>query len=244
MPMLSMILLSRAQYPDPARVVASAQKLGLPLTATGGGGDEPQGYTLGDDPAFLMLMPAPHPDAAHMGTGPTSIDPDDAAAAPAHLIVTIMGTTTAPKDDDVRLAAFTAAVIDNVDAVGAMLGHGVLFHKPALFAQLGALAAETGALPAELAADITVARESETRMSFLTHNLPRYGREDFYITCPITGKGALEFLFGLVRWMLTDPNKQLPTGDTVGRTPGEKVKIQRVPSPLDNGATVIRLDLP
>lgn len=246
MPALSMILLAHARYPDPARVVASAQKLGLSLTASSDGDaeDGPQGYMLGDAPIFLMLVRAPHPDAAHMGFGPTAIEAADAVAAPAHLIVTVMAPEGAPKDDDLRLAALTAAVIENVEAVGAMLGHGVLFHKPALFAQLAALGAKTGALPAELAVDITTAHESETHMSFLTHNLPRYGREDFYVTCPITGQGALELLFGLVRWMLMDPNKHLPTGDTIGRTPSEKVTIQRVPSPLDNGDTVIRLDLP
>jgi hypothetical protein len=44
--------------------------------------------------------------------------------------------------------------------------------------------------------------------------------------------------------MLADPDKHLPTGDTVGRTEDEKIVIQRVPDPTAKGPEVIRLDLP
>ena len=73
--------------------------------------------------------------------------------------------------------------------------------------------------------------------------MSRYGREDFFVTCPIKGKGAMDYVMGLANWMLSQPDYQLPTGDTVGRTPREKVLVQRVPSPMGNGHTVIRLDL-
>ena len=80
-------------------------------------------------------------------------------------------------------------------------------------------------------------------MSFLSHNMPRYGREDFFVTCPVSGKGALDFVYMMVRWLYTDLEKELPTGDTVGRSPTEKIQIQRVPNPTGNGDTVIKLDL-
>ena len=51
-------------------------------------------------------------------------------------------------------------------------------------------------------------------------------------------------MFGLVRWMLSDPNKHLPTGDTIGRDADEKLVVQRVPNPTGRGPEVIRLDLP
>ena len=66
-------------------------------------------------------------------------------------------------------------------------------------------------------------------------------RDSFYVTCPVRGKGALDFLYGLVRWMITDPDKQLPTGDTVGRTADEKVTVQRVPSPTGSGLSLIHI---
>jgi hypothetical protein len=81
-------------------------------------------------------------------------------------------------------------------------------------------------------------------MSFMTHGLTRYGREEFYITCSRTGQGALDFVYMMVRWMITDPEKHLPTGDTLGRTAEERLVVQRVPHPGGGGDDVIRLDLP
>lgn len=141
------------------------------------------------------------------------------------------------------MALLAAAVIDNVDAVGAMLGHGVVFHKPALFSEMAAAGVKTGALPPEIAVDITAAQESAKRMSFLTHGMARYGREELYVTCPIKGKGALGFVFDLTRWLLTDRDKQLATGETIGRTAEEKIRIERVPNPTGRGGPVIRLAL-
>jgi hypothetical protein len=157
------------------------------------------------------------------------------------MILTAMGLEGTAREVDTQLAALAAAVIDNVPAVGAMLGHGAVFHKAKVFSGLAALGAQEGAIPPELAIDITTARESESRMSMLTHNMPRYGREDFWVTCPIKGKGALDFVMSLTRWMLNDPSKVLPTGETLGRSKDEKVRIQRVKGP--KGATVILLDL-
>jgi hypothetical protein len=187
-----------------------------------------------------MLVDAPHPDAAKMPFGPTSIPEDQAHAA--HLIVTVMGLTGTPREIDTQLAALTAAVVDNVPAIGAKLGHGAVFHKAKVFSGLAALGVEQGVIPPELAIDIVTERISESRMAFRTFNMPRYERENFYITCAIRGKGALDFVMGLVRWLLIDPTKQLPTGETVGRTSTEKITIHRVKSP--EGETHIRLDLP
>ena len=81
-------------------------------------------------------------------------------------------------------------------------------------------------------------------MSFLTHGLVRYGREEFLVSCPIEGKGAVGFVLNMARWVLAEPGRQLPNGDTVGRTADERLTITRVPSPTGTGPAVIRLDLP
>lgn len=237
---LSFVLLSKAANPEPDKVIASAAKLGFTLVQKIGK-EGIQQFGAGNGRTLLvMLVEAPHPDAASMPFGPTSIPEDQEHAA--HLIVTAMGLTGTPREVDTQLAALTAAVIDNVPALGAMLGHGAVFHKAKLFSDLAALGVEQGAIPPELAIDIVTERISESRMAFRTFNMPRYGRENFYITCSISGKGALDFVMGLVRWMLTDETKQLPTGETVGRTATEKITIHRVKSP--EGETHIRLDLP
>jgi hypothetical protein len=241
---LAFVLLADRSAPEPAKVIACGKKLGFAMTLTPSLVDSSvQSYDVdGGRTLMITTIEAPHPDARTMGFGPTAISPEEAKASPAHIIVTVLGLEGTPRHIDTQLAALTAAVVDSVEAIGAMLGHGAVFHKAKLFSGLAALGMKEGAIPAELAIDITTSRDTESRMSMLTHNLPRYGRENFYITCPINGKGALDFILGLARWVLRDPDKLLPTGETLGRSADEKLRIHRVKSP--EGETVIRLDLP
>jgi len=239
---IAFVLVNTPEYPDAAHVIASAKKLGLAMTAVTG---EPLCFELaGGGSLIAMLMPAPHPDVPGMPFGPTSPSPEEAAAARAHYVLTAQGLTGTARERDTQMALLATTIIDNTDAVGAMLGHGVIFHKARLFAAMAELAAKEGELPPEIAVDITTARESESRMSFLTHNMERYGREELYVICSIRGTGALDFVFQLVRWMLTDLDKQFPTGDTIGRTATEKIRIERVPNPTGHGPQVIKLELP
>lgn len=242
---LAVILVEEATYPDPAAVVVASARRGVELEHVPGDKPEPMTFELaGGGLIFLMLMPAPHPDVPNMQQGPTSPPVDEMTAAPAHFVVTGLELPGEARAKDVVLANVVGAVIENTRAVAAMLGHGVVFHKAELYAEMAALGVEAGQLPAEIAVDITSARESEDRMSFLTHGLARYDREELYVTCSITGKGALGFVFSIARGLLADPPMALPTGDTIGRTPDEKVQIQRVPNPTGEGADVIRLELP
>jgi hypothetical protein len=244
MPDLAFVLTNTASYPDPERVVATGEALGIRLRHQAGDAD-PLCFELDGGGSFLvMLVGAPHPDAPNMAYGPTSPDRDQATAAPAHFILTALGLAGTARAKDTLMAGLTATVIRSTDAIGAMLGHGVVFHKAGLFADMAALGLEEGELPAELAVDITAAPEPGERMSFLTHGMQRYGREEFYVTCPVTGRGALSFVFSMVRWMLSDLEKQLPTGDTVGRSAEERLTVQRVPNPTGSDDSVIRLDLP
>ena len=238
---IAFVLVNTPEYPDAAHVIATGKRLGLTMTAVS---NEPLCFELPHGGSLIaMLMPAPHPDVPGMPFGPTSPPPEEAVAAGAHYVLTAQGLTGSLRERDTQMALLATTIIDNTDAVGAMLGHGVLFHKARLFAAMAELAAKEGVLPPEIAIDITNARESPTRMSFLTHNMERYGREELYITCPIRGTGALDFVFQLVRWMLTDLDKQFPTGDTLGRTAEEKIRIERVPNPTGHGPDVIRLEL-
>jgi hypothetical protein len=145
-----------------------------------------------------------------------------------------------PAAEDIMLARLTTAVVRSSPAVAAMLGHGMCFHRAAFFAEV--VEAEDG-LPLLVCVDITRAPEPGDRMSMLTHGLVRHGREEFFVHASQRGKGALDFVISMARWMLTDPNKQLPTGDTVGRSAAEKIIVQRVPDPRGEGPDVIRLDL-
>ncbi len=245
----SFVLVTDARPLPTKKVIAAAKRRGFTLSHDAADRDGPQTFRLAGDgnPSLVtMVMPAPHPDAAGMATGLTSPTPEVFERAKAHFIVTTLGSTGDERARDRTLGLLTAAVIEALGAraLAAMLGHGHTFHRAEVFRDLADLAIDAAELPCELAIDVTAARESETHMSFLTHNLVRYGREELYVRCPIKGQGATDFVLGIARWLLTDRDKQLPTGETIGRTATEKVKIQRVPNPTGSGPPVIFLDLP
>jgi hypothetical protein len=244
MPDLAWLLVEDARYPDPAGVIASGKRLGLAMKLSSD--REPQVFEVeGTGTLMVSVMPVPDPDVPKMPFGPMSPDPEVARAAKAHIIVAALDLTGPPRVKDTKLALLATTIIENTRAVGVKLHHGVMFQRADLFARMAALALDEGVLPAEIAIDVTTARESETRMSFLTHGMERYGREELYVTCPVRGKRALDFVLQLVRWMLDDPNKQFATGETIGRSAEEKIEIQRVANPAggEGKRDVMRLDL-
>lgn len=239
---LSFVLLDHAVYPEPEAVIAAAAELGLELRYTGREGEGPDGYEVaGGATLLVMLVDAPHPDAATLPPGLASPSPEEVEAHAAHLIITTMSLPDAPRDADTLQVKLTAAVVGASPAIAAMLGHGVVLHRAGFFTDIAA--GPISVLPLLVCVDVTIAAEADERMSFLTHGLQRYGREEFFVTASRTGQGAVDFLLALVGWMLDDPDKQLPTGDTVGRTADEQVRIQRVANPTGEGPEVIRLDL-
>jgi hypothetical protein len=241
MPELAWVLADDAAFPEPDAVVASGNRLGLRMKLTSGG--EPQIYEIeGVGTLMVMAMPAPEPDRMKLPSGPMAPDPEIVEGARAHLIVTALELTGAPRVRDTKLALLTATIVENTRAVAVRLHHGVVWQRATVFAKLAELAVEEGVLPAEAAVDLTVSREDGDRMSFLTHGMERYGKEELFVTCPVRGKGALDFVLQLVRWMLDDAS-EIATGDTIGRSETEKIIVQRVASPAGGDKPVIRLDL-
>jgi len=241
---VAFVLLKHSEKPDGKKIIKAASALGVDLHATDSGDSGASFSTPDGVTAQVMTMGFPHPDAQRTSSaGPTSIKPAEARAASDHIMIVVHGLTGSARERDGLLAKLTAAVIETVPAVGAMLGHGAVFHKARLFRD--AVAETPGDLiPPVLAVDVTMARDSDTRLSFLTHGMARHGREDLYVTCPISsGNDGARFTLGLVRWMLTDPAKQFPTGDTIGRTPTERVRVQRAPHPIRRDEVAMRLDL-
>jgi hypothetical protein len=240
---IAFLIAKDARYPEPAKVVEAAAALGIPLVHDDKQSD-PMSFSLRNGGSFLvMAIDAPFPDADGAAHGPTSPPPEELQSAPAHFILTALGLEGDDRERDLSLAALTSCVIATTDSVGAKLGHGTVFHIANLFGEMSQLGVEAGELPTEIIADISIAREDDDRMSFLTHGMQRHGREELYVTCPIQGTGALDFVFSIARWLLDEPDKVLPTGDTLGRTAEEKVQVQRVPNPTGRGDVVIRLDL-
>lgn len=243
---LSFILLKSATPPDADAIVRAANEHGIDLQRNEPAPDKEGALAFSADGLELIVMyvAAPHPDAVNMPTGPTAPSAEELAASPAHLIVALTGLEGEPRERDATAALFTSLVIAGSDALGAVLAHGNYFHRAEIFADLSELGVERSCIPAEITISLSFAPEASDRMSVLTHGLDRYGREEFLIGCPVNGKGALDLTFMLSNWMLLDAAKQLPTGDTVGRDEGERLVVQRVPSPIEGNADVIRLDLP
>jgi hypothetical protein len=238
---VAFVLLERAEPPDPAELVRRAGQLGYSLVYDEGSAS-PSTFTIaGGGNLMVMLIEAPHPDAPKMADGLASPSADDLARVRAHYIIAMMGGPETPREQDTMLAQLTAATVRASPAIGAMLGHGRCFHRADFFTQV--VESDAATLPMLVCIDVTRAPEPNDRMSFLTHGLARYGREEFFVTASLQGKGALDFLLSMAGWMLDDPSKQLPTGDTVGRTAEERITVQRVPNPTGEGPPVIRLDL-
>ena len=238
---LSFVLVSQNMVPDPAQVIAEAGRLGVGLTHEMGEPTMLNFSITGGGMLIVMPIDAPHPDAATMQVGPTSPEPSVIANHVGHYVATAMNLPEGPLHPDVVMGIVTTALIRSSPAVAAMLGHGAIFHRSDIFAAF--VEAAGTEIASEIVVDITAARESEDRMSFLTHGLDRYGREEFYVTSSIHGQGALDYVMALAKWMIADRTKVLPTGDTVGRTADEQIVVQRVPSPIEGRPTVIRLDM-
>lgn len=188
-----MVLLRGAAL-DPATLEATAAASGIRLQRMSHAEPLPLSYSLGGGgDVHVMPIPAAHPDAARMPLGITSPSMAEIATADAHAIVTLSQREASTGERDRVLALVTAAVVAAGDAVGAMFCHGRLFHRADVFSDLAKLGA-SGALPVELAVDVAAAPEGADRVSFLTHGLTRYGREEFYVTCPVRGSGAIGFL--------------------------------------------------
>jgi hypothetical protein len=241
MPAVAFVLLENAQDPDPAALVRAAAKFGYSLVHEPGSAGPSTFAIEGGGSLMIMLIAAPHPDADEMAPGLAAPSAEDLQRMRAHYIIALMGAPTGPREEDTMLAQLTAATVRASPAIAAMLGHGICFHRAAFFADM--VEADPAGLPLIVCVDITRAPEPGDRMSFLTHGMIRYGREEFFVTASQRGKGALDFLLGLMNWMIADKDKHLPTGDTVGRTADERVVVQRVPNPLGEGPEVIRLDL-
>lgn len=78
----------------------------------------------------------------------------------------------------------------------------------------------TQGVPTLLCVDLAVTPAGEKRMSMPTHDMVRHGREESFATASPTGQGAVDFVLGMSEWMLRDPDKQLPSADTVGASGG------------------------
>lgn len=243
-PAIAYVLCSSASL-DAEEIIDQARELGLALTRAA---EQPESGRplVFEGPAGLTMlaMPieAPHPDARGMTVLPWSPRPDALAAHRAHVIIAVLGLPALARVQDPVLARLALAVGRSSEAIGLVFGAGICVHRPDLAGELLEAQPPTQ-VPVELTVDLSVFAESPGRAAVLTHGLPRYGREDFLITTTTAIDEAVTLARVMARWMVDEPDKELPTDDTVGRSEAEKLKVQRVSHPRGTGATVVRLDM-
>lgn len=239
-PDLSLVLLSEPALPDAARFLASPRLEGFGA-ALEKESDEQLVFALsGGGHLLVSLVRAPPPElgpAALLG----SLTEEATRAIKAHLIVAAMGLADARPERDALFAQLVAALLESSPALGATFGEGLCYQDAAFFAR--AVDSAEGDVPIFLVIDITAAPEPEERISFLTHGMSRYERDEFYLTAPLSGEGALPFLLELVHWVIDEPERELNAGDTIGRSEEERVEIKRCQSPIEGAPEVFRLDL-
>lgn len=229
-------LLAKSTNIQQAPIMASAKAMGLELVPIG-----ESGFRLGEVVLMIMGVDMPHPDAPTMSVGLMSPSAEEATAAPAHLIVSIMGLPEAADAREALQTRLLAAVVKGTEAIGVMFGSGVMFYRPEVYTAIVEGAPE-GAVPVEVCVDITFARQPDGQFSLLTHGLQRFGREEFLITTTNPREG-FDFALMMSRWMIADPSKVLPTGDTIGRTVEEKITIRRTASPIEGQPEVVWLEV-
>lgn len=201
----------------------------------------------GSDLAFILAtMPAPVPNGEAESAARFSISSFGTGwTPPAHdgHIMLVHQAQSALKLDQ-ALTVFTtvvAAVAETVDAVGIYWGAGQATHRPVFFYEVAAHAIRGP--PVMLWAGVSLARQGG-EMSLLSRGLPeQVGMPDLMLTAPSAkGNEALGFFFDLLSYMIRRGHAPAE-GESVGRSAAEKLFVRYVPSPADDGATVMRVAL-
>lgn len=239
-PDLSLVLLGKAELPDAKELLASPRFEGLGATVKRLAADQLV-FGLGSGGHLLISLietPPPElgPQALFGSLSETALE-----EAKAHLIVAGIGLSGSRTERDAYFAQLVAAILECSSSLGASFGEGLCYQDAGFFTR--AVDAADGEVPVFLTVDITAAPEPGERISFLTHGMGRYGREELFLTAPLSGEGALPLMFELMHWLVTEPERAIRPGDTLGRTEDERIPVQRSPSPIEGDPDVLRLDL-
>lgn len=197
----------------------------------------------GDVISLASMMPGPVPhgeaeDFAAYSYG-TIIGAPTVGPHLAHVIV----VSTAPRLSKIDALSshlrHTASVADALGAVGVYDGNAGATHLAPLYID----AIRNDELPSVLVTGVSLAKDSDTKVSALTKGLQRLDLCEFLVTIPISSLEAdIGYLFDLVEYVVKRRN-QLGDGETIGRTQEERIRVKYCPSPVDPTLQVATLDL-
>jgi hypothetical protein len=157
----------------------------------------------------------------------------------AHVIVITRSSGDSMIDSLQTHLRHTASVAHALDALGIYDGNAGATHIAPFY--IGAAQQET--LPPHLVTGLSLAKESEICATVLTKGLRRLGLREFLITVPIEEmRSGVEYLLDLVGYVV-NRQEQLGDGETVGRSPEERLLVRHQRSPVNPAEEVVTLDL-
>jgi hypothetical protein len=133
----------------------------------------------------------------------------------------------------------TASVAHALDALGVYDGNAGATHLAPFY--IGAIQQES--LPPHIVTGLSLAKESEGRVSVLTTGLRRLGLREFLVTVPIREiQPGIDYVLDLVGYVV-DRREQIANGETVGRSVEERLLVTHRKSPVSDSEDVVTLDL-
>lgn len=239
---------------DPSAIIDAYRQLGgdgpalaeLGPVDASSGADDPAALhiRLGDDEVLAMPIaaPVPHGEADEAARFSVSVFSSEEPLPPhaAHLIVTMLGQAR-PLDVDRkrRFTRLVAAIVQSTGAIGVYAGAAGATHPATFYVEL----ARDTDLPLLLWTGVSLAGD-EARLSLLSLGMAQFELPDLLLETPrAMGTDALGFFFDLLEYVLTR-GAAIPDGETVGRTPDERLPVTYVPSPIDASRQVFRVEVP
>lgn len=192
---------------------------------------------------LITLLPHPVPDreaeqsAAHSLSAMLN-DGFDPAPHVAQLVVVSQSALALNPD---RLWAHTrtvAALARAAGAVGVYEGNAQATHAPGFYADMAA----GEELPLMLWIGVSLV-QAEDRVECLSIGMPQLELRDLLmIGSPASATEVVTATFDVLHYVVSR-GRNIPEGETIGRTAAEKCPVTVVPSPLDPEQFVMRVDL-
>ena len=198
-------------------------------------------FAVGDLNVLVALMPMPVPEGEADGATDRSLSGLDGSwTLPehrAHLVVVQQGAKAAALEELTAFTRVVAGIVRATNAVGVYWGEGGATHHPEFLVNIA-----HSELPLPVWVGVSVAT-TKTGKELLSIGMQQLGLPELLLTTPATDAGIFEFFYDLLAYVARR-GKQLPEGDSVGRTEKERLKVRYVTSPVDPEAQVWSVSLP
>lgn len=247
---IAFVLLHTARLPDPADLTNAFQRMAPNGETLSYEGDEEAGILdlSNGDRALIALMDRPVPDGEAEHYEPYSLGTfckrNSLQAHHAHILIVFHTDEDTPTNTRLlRFTAVLAAIVDSSPATGVYWGDAGATHSPDFFIDAAEIDDPT-TLPIALWSGLSVAREEDGRISFLSTGMTLLGLPNLYL---IAGKeseaDAVDNAYNLLHY-IAQRGEALPDGDTIGRSETEKIQVRYVPSPTIPEEEVWRVEFP